>query len=122
MGVLPAVSLPARGPTIHKAPGAVAPRATWTAPGSEGPMYDEGLRYLSEADLHAAGLPMLELLGALAVAFRDLGDGRAEVPPKLGVHPGKDAFFHAMPALWPARRTAVVKWVGAFPGNRARGV
>jgi len=85
-------------------------------------MYDEGLRYLSEADLHAAGLPMLELLGALAVAFRDLGDGRAEVPPKLGVHPGKDAFFHAMPALWPARRTAVVKWVGAFPGNRARGV
>jgi ornithine cyclodeaminase/alanine dehydrogenase len=85
-------------------------------------MYDEGLRYLSEADLHAADVPMRELLEALAGAFRDLGEGRAEVPPKLGVHPGKDAFFHAMPALWPAGGAAAVKWVGAFSGNRARGL
>lgn len=84
-------------------------------------MSDDLLLYLSEADMRTAGLPMGGLLEALESAFRDLGDGRAEVPPKIGVHPSFTSFFHAMPALWPAGGVAAVKWVGSFPGNRDLG-
>ena len=79
------------------------------------------LLYLSEADARAAGLPLADLLQALEAAFRDLGEGRAQVPAKLGVHPSPGSFFHAMPALWPGASAAAVKWVGSFPGNRDRG-
>jgi ornithine cyclodeaminase/alanine dehydrogenase-like protein (mu-crystallin family) len=84
-------------------------------------MSDEPLLYLAEADVRTAGLPMGALVKALEDAFRDLGEGRAEVPPKIGVHPSPSSFFHAMPALWPAASAAAVKWVGAFPGGRERG-
>jgi ornithine cyclodeaminase/alanine dehydrogenase-like protein (mu-crystallin family) len=84
-------------------------------------MSDDRLLYLSEADVRAAAPSMAELIDALAAAFRDRGEGRAELPPKLGVHPTPESFFHAMPALWPAESAAGVKWVGSFPGNRARG-
>lgn len=83
-------------------------------------MPDE-LLYLAEADVRTAGLPMRALIEALETAFRDLGEGRAEVPPKIAVHPSAASFFHAMPALWPAGSAAAVKWVGSFPGNRDRG-
>ncbi len=84
-------------------------------------MSEERLRYLAEADVRAAGPPLPELVRALEAAFRDLGEGRAEVPAKLGVHPSAGSFFHAMPALWLGASAAAVKWVGSFPGNRSRG-
>jgi alanine dehydrogenase len=84
-------------------------------------MSDDLLLYLSEADMRTAGLPMRGLVEALESAFGDLGEARAEVPPKIGVHPSTTAFFHAMPALWPAGAVAAVKWVGSFPGNRDLG-
>jgi len=83
-------------------------------------MSDDAL-YLSESDVRTAGLPMRALLDALAEAFRDLAEGRAEVPAKIGVHPSPATFFHAMPALWTPGAAAAVKWVGSFPGNRERG-
>ena len=79
-------------------------------------MSDDGLLYLAEADVRTAGLPMRALIEALEAAFRDLGEGRAEVPAKIGVHPSAASFFHAMPALWPGGSAAAVKWVGSFRG------
>jgi ornithine cyclodeaminase/alanine dehydrogenase-like protein (mu-crystallin family) len=84
-------------------------------------MSDDRLLYLSEADVRTAGLPMRALLAELADAFRDLAENRAEVPPKIGIHPSPLSFFHAMPALWSPGQAASVKWVGSFPGNRQRG-
>ncbi|HVP59067.1 MAG TPA: ornithine cyclodeaminase family protein [Myxococcaceae bacterium] len=84
-------------------------------------MSEDRLLYLTEANVRAAGLPMRGLIEALADAFRDLGEGHAEVPAKIGVHPSAGSFFHAMPALWPGASAAAVKWVGSFPGNRGRG-
>ena len=81
----------------------------------------EEVLYLAEADVRTAGLPMRGLVEALDSAFQDLGERRADVPPKSGVHPSAASFFHAMPALWPAGGVAAVKWVGSFPGNRDRG-
>ena len=84
-------------------------------------MSDDRLLYLAEADVRTAGLPMRALLEGLAGAFRDLGEGLAEAPAKIGVHPSAASFFHAMPALWTPGAAVAVKWVGSFPGNRERG-
>ena len=47
----------------------------------------EEVLYLAEADVRTAGLPMRGLVEALDSAFQDLGERRADVPPKIGVHP-----------------------------------
>jgi ornithine cyclodeaminase/alanine dehydrogenase-like protein (mu-crystallin family) len=81
------------------------------------------LLYLSRADAQAAGLTMAEIIDAVEAAFREKGQGRVEVPPKLAIHPGGgDNFCHAMPAYIPAQRSAGVKWVSGFPGNSGRGL
>ena len=86
------------------------------------------LRYLSADDVRAAMPPVeerLELARRTLVAL--VAD--AELPPKLGVHPREPAaHVAAMPALLrgaDASGTADlmgVKWVTAFPENRARGL
>jgi ornithine cyclodeaminase/alanine dehydrogenase len=81
------------------------------------------LLYLSYADVVATDVGMSEILGALETAFQEHGEGRAEMPPKPGIHPGDgDNFIHAMPAYIPALESAGVKWVSGFPGNQALGL
>src|SRR5438445_1381190 len=81
--------------------------------------------YLSRADVEAAGVAMPEIIERLEAAFRELGEGRVEMPPKPGIHPGpagSDNFIHAMPASIPALGAAGVKWVSGFPGNPRLGL
>src|SRR5262245_40872334 len=81
--------------------------------------------YLSRADVEATRLPMKAIIERLLVAFREKGQGRVEMPPKPGIHPGppgSDNFIHAMPASVPALGAAGVKWVSGFPGNQKRGL
>ena len=86
-------------------------------------MNDKKLLYLSQADVESLGLSMAEIVKALEAAFREKGQGRVEMPPKPGIHPGGgDNFIHAMPAYIPALQSAGVKWVSGFPGNQARGL
>jgi ornithine cyclodeaminase/alanine dehydrogenase len=81
------------------------------------------LLYLSHADVAAAGPSMAQIIDALQTAFEEKGNGRAEMPPKPGIHPGGgDNFIHAMPAYIPALKSAGVKWVGGYPGNQQRGL
>jgi ornithine cyclodeaminase/alanine dehydrogenase-like protein (mu-crystallin family) len=81
------------------------------------------LLYLSQADVETVGLTMAEIIEALELAFREKGEGRVEMPPKPGIHPGGgDNFIHAMPAYIPALRSAGVKWVSGFPDNYKRGL
>jgi ornithine cyclodeaminase/alanine dehydrogenase len=81
------------------------------------------LLYLSHADVIATDVGMPEILEALATAFQEYGEGRAEMPPKPGIHPGGgDNFIHAMPAYIPALESAGVKWVSGFPGNQQLGL
>jgi ornithine cyclodeaminase/alanine dehydrogenase len=59
----------------------------------------------------------------LEVAFCEKGEGRVEMPPKPGIHPGGgDNFIHAMPAYIPRMASAGVKWVSGFPENGRRGL
>lgn len=80
------------------------------------------LLYLSDVDVRAADLPMADILSSLEAAFREKGEGRAEVPPKTAIHPTPEGFLHAMPAYLPAQRAAGMKWLGAFFGNPSRGL
>jgi ornithine cyclodeaminase/alanine dehydrogenase-like protein (mu-crystallin family) len=86
-------------------------------------MKNHELLYLSQKDVADVGLPMSEIIHALEIAFREKGEGRTEMPPKPGVHPGgEDNFIHAMPAYIPALNSAGVKWVSGFSENFKRGL
>jgi ornithine cyclodeaminase/alanine dehydrogenase len=86
-------------------------------------MNDKELLYLSQADVASAGLTMAEIIELVETAFYEKGQGRVEMPPKPGIHPGGgDNFIHAMPAYIPAMGSAGVKWVGGFPDNHRRGL
>jgi len=79
--------------------------------------------YLSRADVEAVGISMSEIIEALQSVFKEKGEGRTEMPPKPGIHPGGgDNFIHAMPAYIPALMSAGVKWVSGFPENARRGL
>jgi ornithine cyclodeaminase/alanine dehydrogenase-like protein (mu-crystallin family) len=86
-------------------------------------MSEDQLLYLSQADVEALQVPMARIIEAVETAFKEKGEGRVEMPPKPGIHPGGgDNFIHAMPAYIPALSSAGVKWVSGFPGNQERGL
>ncbi len=78
--------------------------------------------YLTRADVEAAGVGMQEIIAALDKTFREKGEGRYEMPPKPGIHPGRDAFLHAMPAYVPHLQAAGIKWVSGNPNNQKKGL
>jgi len=79
--------------------------------------------YLSRADVEAVEISMSEIIEALETVFKEKGEGRTEMPPKPGIHPGGgDNFIHAMPAYIPALKSAGVKWVSGFPENAKHGL
>ena len=80
------------------------------------------LLYLSRADVEAIAMPMAEVIEAVEEALREKGTGRAEMPPKIGIHPRPDSLCHAMPAWLPAAGGAGIKWVSAFPANAEKGL
>jgi ornithine cyclodeaminase/alanine dehydrogenase-like protein (mu-crystallin family) len=86
-------------------------------------MIDRKILYLAQAEVISVGLGMAEIIQLLEVAFAEKGQGRVEMPPKPGIHPGGgDNFIHAMPAYIPALNSAGVKWVSGFPGNAKKGL
>jgi ornithine cyclodeaminase/alanine dehydrogenase-like protein (mu-crystallin family) len=81
------------------------------------------LLYLSQADVANVGVTMAEIIESMQVMFRAKGEGRTEMPPKPGIHPGGgDGFLHAMPACIPDLKSAGIKWVSAFPENPSKGL
>lgn len=80
------------------------------------------LLYLTCSDVVAIGLGMAEMIAVLEGAFREKGEGRVEMPPKIGIHTMPDAFLHAMPASIPGQKAAGMKWVGGYPENDTRGL
>jgi ornithine cyclodeaminase/alanine dehydrogenase len=80
------------------------------------------LRYLSAADVEACLPPVEDRVVLAGRALVALAREQAEMPPKIGVHPRPGALLHAMPAWLRDEDIVGLKWVGAFPGNRARGL
>lgn len=78
--------------------------------------------FLSQEDVMAVHLKMTDAMHIVDQALWEHGHGRAENPPKYGVHPVAGAFIHAMPAHIPRLRAAGLKWVSSFPGNARLGL
>jgi len=76
--------------------------------------------YLSQADVRELNLSMPEIIAALESMFSEKGEGRVEMPPKVGVHTMPDSFLHAMPAFISAHKAVGMKWVGGYPENQVR--
>ncbi len=86
-------------------------------------MVRDEILYLSQADVVEVGLTMAETIDLLEAAFREKGEGKIEMPPKPGIHPGGgDNFIHAMPAYIPGMHAVGIKWVSGFPENSKRGL
>jgi ornithine cyclodeaminase/alanine dehydrogenase-like protein (mu-crystallin family) len=85
-------------------------------------MAEESVRYLSRADVEAAGLTGVEVIEILDAAFRAKRSGAVEMPPKIGVHPRDDAFIHAMPAYLSSTDAVGIKWVAGYPDNQLLGL
>lgn len=85
-------------------------------------MSQQEILYLSREDLESINLPLPEIIESVEAMFIEKGQGRVEMPPKPGIHPGNDSFIHAMPAYVPSVRAAGVKWVSGFPANLVRGL
>ncbi len=85
-------------------------------------MSERQLLYLSRGDVEAVGLDMREIIEAVEKAFVEKGQGRAEMPPKPGIHTAPDSFIHAMPAYLPDMRAAGIKWISGYPNNPKRGL
>jgi len=85
-------------------------------------MSERTLLYLSRSDVEQAGVAMADIIAAVEEMFREKGMGRAEMPPKIGLHTRPDAFIHAMPAYLPATGSAGMKWVSGYPENAKRGL
>ena len=81
------------------------------------------LLYLSYEDVTRVGLTMAKIIESMEKMFRAKGEGKTEMPPKPGIHPGGgDNFIHAMPASIPDLESAGIKWVSGFPNNPEKGL
>jgi ornithine cyclodeaminase/alanine dehydrogenase-like protein (mu-crystallin family) len=87
------------------------------------------LRVLDGAAVEAAMPGLEERLELAELAMRALADGRAQLPPKIGVAPRPGgSFAHAMPAWLDGRDPSGavdllgLKWVAGFPENRSAGL
>ena len=78
--------------------------------------------HLSRTEVENLNIPMKDVINIVEEAFRQKAEGKAEVPPKPGIHPREDAFIHAMPAYLPTMGSAGVKWVSGFPENPKHGL
>ncbi|WP_394890040.1 ornithine cyclodeaminase family protein [Mesorhizobium sp. AaZ16] len=83
-----------------------------------GNMTTSVIRWLSRNDVARANLPLASALDIIEETLRDHGNGAFENPPKIGIHPTREAFIHAMAGWLPKQRRAGLKWVSGYPGNQ----
>lgn len=76
------------------------------------------VRFISEADIISMSISMREVIDAVEQGWKKCGEGLVELPPKIGVHPRKDAYMHAMPCwIGGDIDMAGIKWVCGYPTN-----
>lgn len=81
--------------------------------------------YLSREDVTSLDIPMKTVIEAITRGFEEMGNGRVEMPPKPGIHPGPaddNNYIHAMPCYIPALKSAGMKWVSGYPPNQKKGL
>lgn len=80
--------------------------------------HDLNLLVLDQDAVEAAAPPLSEMIAIVEDTFRLDGEGRVDVPVKIGVRPDYPrSFLHAMPAWVDERRALGAKVVSYYPGN-----
>jgi ornithine cyclodeaminase/alanine dehydrogenase-like protein (mu-crystallin family) len=80
------------------------------------------LLYLSRRDVEELLPPLEDQLELVESAYRSMGEGGVELPPKPSIHPRVDAFVHAMPAYLRKEDVTALKWIAGYRANKARGL
>ncbi|EFQ24184.1 Ornithine cyclodeaminase [Aminomonas paucivorans DSM 12260] len=79
--------------------------------------------WLSRGDVASLGVTMVEAMAEVERGFRLKGQGKVEMPAKIGVHTRPDCFLHAMPCFVSGEvDVSGLKWVGGYPPNQAKGL
>ena len=76
------------------------------------------LRCITQAQVESLGIPISEVMRVVEEGWVLKGQGKVEMPAKIGIHPRKDCYIHAMPC-WIGGEvdTCGMKWVSGFPPN-----
>lgn len=81
------------------------------------------IRVLSLAEIKGLGIEVEEVMDEVEKGFSLKGEGKVELPAKIGIHPRKDCFIHAMPCFVGDKAdVAGIKWVSGYPANQAKGL
>ncbi|MFP4481610.1 MAG: ornithine cyclodeaminase family protein [Thermovirgaceae bacterium] len=81
------------------------------------------IRILSLAEIEGLGISVAEIMDVVEKGFRLKGEGEIELPAKIGIHPRKDCFIHAMPCfVGDDVDVSGIKWVSGYPINQPKGL
>lgn len=84
---------------------------------------DMELMLISQKEIEALKIPVTEVMDVVERGFALKGEGNMEMPAKIGIHPRKDCFIHAMPCFAGGKTdVAGIKWVSGYPINQAKGL
>jgi len=73
--------------------------------------------YLTKEEVTKAGLTVNNILDLTREALIAHGTKSYEMPAKIGVHPFREVFYHAMPAYVPLKNAVGLKWIECYPSN-----
>ncbi len=76
------------------------------------------VRFISQSDVESLCITMKEVIDYVETGWKMKGEGKVELPAKIGVHPRGNCYLHAMPC-WIGGDTDMVgiKWVAGYPMN-----
>lgn len=79
--------------------------------------------YLNREQIESMRIPFREVIDAVEEGLVLKGEGFVQIPPRPEIHPRKDCFIHAMPALLGGMTDmAGIKWVSGYYSNIEKGL
>lgn len=75
------------------------------------------VKILSREQVASLGVTMREIGDALVEGWKIRATESVELPAKIGIHPRKDCYIHAMPCYAPSLDFALIKWAAGYPSN-----
>lgn len=81
------------------------------------------VKILSFAEIENLNIGVAEIIDAVETGFKLKGEGKVELPPKIGIYPRGDCHIHAMPChVGGQLDVAGIKWVSGYSTNREKGL
>lgn len=78
---------------------------------------------ISQKEIESLRIPVTEVMDVVEKGFALKGEEKLEMPAKIGIHPRKDCFIHAMPCYaGGSADVAGIKWVSGYPINQTKGL